>query len=480
MRWYRDQNLWAAVAVGFVLRVLPMALWPFDSCVRDECTYAKLAGRFASGQGMTTSIGWLWAPGYPAYLGAHRAVFGWASAGKGLQIVAAAGATVLVYLLARRTFARRGDAIPDVAAGRRAGLIAAWLYATSAHMAFFAGRLWSEVLYGAILLGGLLLFAEARDALSARFSRFAGDDGLARKRAVQFATLVGVTVGVCVLFRGVAQYMLPIFIAGFLWGRLRQGTAWMQSLVLVAATVLVAAPYSIHATQKFDTFVLSDKTMGRMMWLGNNDFQPITFDYGNGQLSRTAYARTGLAGRGPCAPKADAMALDACSTEQSVEWIKDNPEEFVRRMPVRVAQMLNPHSLLTRHLRWGKFKGMPQWMDELIVLWQAAGSVGVMLLGMMGLVSRGKGAQGSVIFGILLYHVAAISLLAGLSRYRVPLEPLLMIYAGGLLAHPKATWAEVRSSPGWWRLWATGLVTAILIPLILWYLPAGWPTWRTW
>ena len=62
------------------------------------------------------------------------------------------------------------------------------------------------------------VFAEARDALSARFSRFADDDGLARKRAVQFATLVGATVGVCVLFRGVAQYMLPIFIAGFLPG----------------------------------------------------------------------------------------------------------------------------------------------------------------------------------------------------------------------------------------------------------------------
>ena len=121
---------------------------------------------------------------------------------------------------------------------------------------------------------------------------------------------------------------------------------------------------------------------------------------------------------------------------------------------------------------------MPQWMDELLVLWQVAGSLLVMWAGMVGLTTRGRGAQGGVIFSILLYHVAAISVLAGLSRYRVPLEPLLMIYAAGLLSDPKAAWAEATRAP--WRLGAAAVCLGLVMWLSLWYLPAGWPTWRTW
>ena len=49
-------------------------------------------------------------------------------------------------------------------------------------------------------------------------------------------------------------------------------------------------------------------------------------------------------------------------------------------------------------------------------------------MGTLGLVLYGRGGRGLLVSGIWLYHVAAISLLAGPTRYRVPLEPLLMIY----------------------------------------------------
>ncbi len=480
MTWYRDKHLWVALVVGILLRVLPLAIWYDDSCVRDECTYVRLATRFAAGEGMTSSVGWLWAPGYPAIMGLFKALTGEAGAIKALQVVAAAAATVFIYLLAQRAFSRSPAPPGNAAAGRRAGRIAAWLYALSAHQIFFTGRLWSEVLYGAILMGGLLLFGQARDALSAHWRARGDDPPAAQRRALTAALGLGALVGVCVLFRGVAQYMLPIFVVGLLWGRLRRKRAWLQALVLVGATVLVVAPYSAYATHKFGGFVLSDKTMGRMMWLGNNDFPPITFDYGNGQLSRRAYRASAKRGRPDCGSKKDVMEFDRCQTEEAVAWIKEHPKEFVGRMPMRAAQMLNPHSLLTRHLRWGNFPGMPQWMDELIILWQAAGSGLVMLLGAVGLTSRGKGATGLVVGGILVYHVAAIALLAGLSRYRVPLEPLLMIYAAGLLASPRAARRALSDSFLGWRWLLTGLTLLVLLPLILWYLPSGWYSWRQW
>ena len=30
-------------------------------------------------------------------------------------------------------------------------------------------------------------------------------------------------------------------------------------------------PYSTYASKKFGSFMISDRTLGQMMWLGNND-----------------------------------------------------------------------------------------------------------------------------------------------------------------------------------------------------------------
>jgi hypothetical protein len=102
----------------------------------------------------------------------------------------------------------------------------------------------------------------------------------------------------------------------------------------------------------------------------------------------------------------------------------------------------------------------------------------VMLGGTIGLFARGRGwfaVTGVLIVG---YHVAAIACLAGLSRYRVPLEPLWMVYAAGALAEPRATWAALRED----RPRAVGalVVGGLLLALMLWFLPTGWRSWSSW
>lgn len=466
MKWYRDRQLWVALTLGTLLRVVPALIWLDDGCVRDECTYIKLSERFAGGEGMTTSAGWLWAPGYPVLLGIARIITGYASTIKGVQVFAAAVNAVLVYLLAARAFAGREG--KNLLRPRR---IAMWLYVTSPHIAFFATRLWSETLYSTVLLSALLLLLVARDRVA---------NAAQASRALGMAALVGGMIGVCVLFRGVATYMLPIFMVGMVWQHFRQPKAWAQAALVAMAAACVVAPYSIHASQKFGGRIISDRTMGQMMWLGNNDFEPITFDYGNGKLSKRAFNRTRKQGRAPCGDKGAAIERDTCQTQAGIDWIKSNPDEFVRRMPMRVAQLMNPHSLLTRHLRWGRWPGMHQAADEIIVLVGCVHSLAVMLLGAFGLATRGRGSQALVIGGILVYHCAAIALLAGLSRYRVPLEALLIIYTAGVLSAPGLALQEMWASRMRWRLALMVLVMAIVTPLCLYYLPAGWPWWRTW
>ena len=455
--WRGDRSLRAALAAGLLLRAIPALLWVTDGCVRDECTYVKLAGRFAAGEGMTGSLGWIWAPGYPVLLGVMQRVFGVPHAIKPFQVAASLVNIVLVYLLAAR--ASEGS--------RRAARIAAWMYAISVHMAFFSFRLWSEVLYSTLLLGALLMLLRARDAV--------GEPGRA---FLQRAAAVGAMAGGAVLFRGVATYMLPLLMIGAVWGRARSRRAWLQAGLIAGLAAAVVSPYSAYATHKFGGFMLSDRTMGQMMWLGNNDFPPITFDYGNGTLSKRAFSRTKAHGRRPCGSKLDALDRDTCQTAAGKSWIQANPGEFLRRVPMRLAQLTNPHSLLTRHLRWGNFKGMPQWLDELIILWGALGSGLAMVAGAAGLSVRARGAQGALFSSILLYHCAAIAALAGLSRYRVPLEPLLMVYAATLLAHPAAGLAALRAQP--YRAVVLCVILAIGLPLVLAYLPAGWPWWGRW
>lgn len=465
MNWKRDRWLWAAVVLGVVLRIAPRALWPWDSCVRDECTYMKLATRMADGEGMTASAGWLWAPGWPFLMGIFKVVTGYSGLVVILSIVVAAANSVLLYQLAHALFSGL-----DKRVRRTTGRVAAWMYAISVHQVFFAQRTWSEVFYTGVLLTGLLLFVRARAQVEQSGAR----------PALAAAAMLGGCVGVMVLFRGVAQYMLPVFVVGLVWGRLRRGIVYGQAVAMLTAAVVVVAPYSIHATVKHDSFVLSDRTLGQMMWLGNNDFEPIGFDYGNGQISQRAFNRTKKKGRPKCAKRSEAMELDACQVEAGKQFILDDPKLFVSRMPMRVAQMLTPHSLLTRHIRWHRYQGLGILGREVLVLMQVIVSLVVMLVGAFGLTTRGRGGRGVVISGILLYHVAAIAALAGISRYRVPLEPMLMLYAGVVFADWRGSLAALREGPLRWRLVLTVLTLAVLLPLVLWNLPAGWPEWRHW
>lgn len=404
---------------------------------------------------MTSSVGWLWAPGYPAILAVFELTTGWGSNIKALQLVVGTALIGLMFNLGKR-----------IGGTDRAGLWAAALYALSPTQIFFAQSLWSECLYGGLLLSALWLYD--------RLMRLDAGPKILLKRAVQ----IGLVVGVCVLFRGVATYMLPIFVLAILWGRFRDRSAWIQCSALLIGAVLLVAPYSIYISNKYDHRIVSDRTMGQMMWLGNNDFPPVTFDWGNGQLSRYEFKQHTDVGRKPCGSKKDAMDREDCQTKKGREWILGNLDSFLQRMPLRVAQMVNPHSFLTRHLRWGYWRGLPQFVDEILILWNVLWSLIVMWFGVTGLCSKGRGGRGILISGILLYHVAAISVLAGLTRYRVPLEPFLMLYAAVFLAQPSQTWLSLRSKS--WRFVVWVICAAVGIPLTLYFLPVGWVWWQHW
>jgi len=446
--WWRDRRLLVLVIVTVVLRLVIDGLWPMESCVRDECMYLFTAERMAEGQGMTASNGWIWAPAHVTLLAiTHLLSWGNAAVLKVPQAFICGVAVVTLVRLSQRVVTER------------AAFAAGWIYALHPTLVFFATRLWSETIYATLLLMALLGLLRARDGVSGR------------------AAITGALVGLCVLLRGVAQYMLPIFALGLLWGRWRPRSAWGQVLALTVAAVLVVAPYSSYATHKFGTFIISDRTMGQMMWLGNNDFPPITFDYGNGQLTKKSYNGYAKQGREHCAPKDQPVERDRCETDAGKQWIRDNPAEFIGRVPLRLAQLFNPNSFLTRHLRQGGWTNLPKAVDELICVAVVLASFITVLGSAVGAWSRRYGVYALVVGLTTAYHLAAVGALAGLSRYRVPLDVIWLPFVGLALAHPKATLRALTGS--WWRLLGVLVTVGVLLWLMLWHLPAGFPWWES-
>ncbi len=435
--------------VAFVLRVVPMLVWIDKPCVRDECTYVDLASSLLAGRGMIGTHGWLWAPAYPALLALHQWLFKLPGSVEIGQLLVATWCVAMLYRLTEGEY------------GRRAGLWAAWAYALNPTFIFYTSSLWSETFYSALLIGAMLALRDTRAATTAW-------KGIAP----------GLLLGACVLFRGVATYMLPVFIAVITWGRLREALAWKQAAACACAAVLLVAPYSVYASRKFHDVVISDRTLGQMMYLGNNDFPPITFDYGNGQLATRAYERATDSGRKPCPEEGNPVVKDQCEAELGVAWIKAHPDTFAARIPLRVAQLVTPHSFLTRNLRWGRWRGLPDWVDEALIVSVAGFTFATLIGGTLGLFTGGKGwyAAGSGL--IVLYHVAAIAALAGLSRYRVPLEPLWLVHAAAFFTAPRDALKTLGDGSA--RSVVGIFVTCVLLVLMLRFLPAGWPWWGTW
>ena len=455
-----DKGLATALAVGAALRIGALEAWSRRPCVRDECTYRDLAASILRGEGMVGTRGWLWAPGYPSLIAAHAQLVSRMNAVMWTQV---AVALLTVGLLWRFTYAHFGA---------RAATIAAFLLALNPTHVFYASSLWSECFYTALLFGLVTAVGWVRHEPPG------GTAPPPARTPWGRAAILGALLGACVLFRGVATYLLPCVALALVWGRWRVGVAWRSALAMALAAAVVVAPYSAYASRKFGAFVISDRTLGQMMWLGDNDYPPISFDYGNGPLSDEAFDAITATGRAHCPFEKDPAQQDACEVRNGLRWIEANPGTFLARIPLRLAQMFTPHSLLTRNLRSGRWAGLPALVDEAIIVAVADFSMLTVIGGVVGGCARGRGWFAASSSLIVAYHMAAIACLAGLSRYRVPLEPLGMVYAAGLLADPAAAFAALRSSRG--RAVAAGVLGLGFLALMLWFLPAGWKGWRTW
>lgn len=445
--WYRDAWLWVWLVVGLVARSLPLIAFGEGGCLRDECAYVTLSKDIVAGLGLREFDDWLWAPGYPYYLSVFERL-GDVGLAKRLQVVLASATGALLYGLARPL------------GGRRVARHVAFWHAVHPTIVFFASTFWAESLTSLALVAGVASVPWVRTGPPAR--------GLA----------LGAAMAITALLRGAGAGFFPVLLAAVLWPA---SEAWKDAVRARVAHVAAACigfaalvgPYSVQATHRHGGFVLTDATVGQVAWIGNNDFPVFTYDVGNGLVSESAIDRHTANGRPHCPASLPTAAWNTCEVQNAAAWIRRNPAEFARRVPVRWAQLLNPNSFLTRNLRMGRWTGVPWWLKESLVVVTIAGSLLTLWGGTVGAAARARGPVGVAIVGAAVFQLAMIAGLFGMTRFRVPVETLWLVWLGWFTADPRGTWRALRASPA--RMATAVAVLAALVPLVLTHLLSGFP-----
>ena len=239
----------------------------------------------------------------------------------------------------------------QISGSERVGLWAAGLYAFfSPTQIFFAQSLWSECFYGGLLLVAFWLFNRLQ-TLTEKFQNSLKWPFRSGLWSVFVSSLEGCDLHAAHL-RG-CDAVEP----------LSSGRDLETGRCIAAGRSPGGHTLQRVHFNKFDHQIISDRTMGQMMWLGNNDFAPVTFDWEMVRCLDTSLNST------PTLVASPVVLVKTPWIERTVrlKWqgVDTKPPRRIYPSHAAGAQLLNPHSFLTRHLRWGYWRGfLKLWMKS--------------------------------------------------------------------------------------------------------------------
>lgn len=401
--------------------------------VKDEQTYHMKAQRLLDGDGYVGSFrswvvnpgkdpvemeqfpGALQPPGYPTFLAGCLWIGGGnLTVARILQSLLGVGVVALIYRVGADWL------------GTRVGLAAAAVAAVYPNLIAFSHLFWSETLFLALLLGAV---AFLRPGVGLR--------GWAA---------AGFLLGLAILTRASLVYLAPVLLVG---RALVESGARGRALVGAALAVLVLAstlaPWSVRNTRVHGGFVLVDTNGPYNLWRGNSEgafedrgeegrltypppFESIPLHpVGGQQLQKLIHGF--MDGRW----KRDATDLEimAYAEEEAWSFIRADPGAFVGRMVPKLVDLWNPTSFLTRHLAYGAegYGELSPWLRGGL-RWAAILSyLAVWALALPGLwiARRSPLAWGTV--GVVLFYSALAAVAFGLTRFRMPAMPFLILMA---------------------------------------------------
>lgn len=373
----------------------------------DQISYHNLALRVVGGHGFTFGEMWWpitaanaptahWSFLYTLFLALIYKLIG-------LQpIVVRLIQAVLVGVLHPWIIFRIGEKVFN----RGAGLAAAAISAIYVYFFYYGAALMTEPFYITGILFSLYLairLAEEPD----------------KKRNWSLGLALGISVGITLLLRQVFLLFLP-FLFGWIWirkFRLDRRLSLAATLLCLAVIGLFVAPVTLYNYSRFGRFVLLNTNSGYAFFWGNNPIYGTRFI----PILSTEEYREMI----PVEVRnLDEAALDQELLRRGVGFVMDDPERYLRlslsRIPPYFMFWYSPDSSrLSNISRIGSFGVFLPFMLYGLILAISRRQIWDLLLSPEGL-----------LMGFGLVYSAIHILTWTLIRYRLPVDSVLIVFAG--------------------------------------------------
>lgn len=473
---------WGTIAtialVGVALRGL--LLWlvlPLD-IQSDEANYLYLALAKERLGIYYDQHRYFWPPGYPWLLSKSIHAFGIEGLNvlRAFQVALSSVIGVTTMLFAWRLFSRR------------AAIVAGVIWAVDLPLGAYTHFLWTETVFLSLLLPALWHFVRALDLADE------GDDLGATRRLL----LSGVLFGVALYIKEYVLFLVPVLAA--VVALRSRGAGWQEALrrasLPVLAVAVVTLPWTLRNHEVYGRTVVGGATLGENVFVGLNarsmnfDVLPLRkrrADLGLPQietLARTSFTEVPAGwvpedrdGNGEIEVRDagwdrefDAIhAIDRHSSQlrAGLAFAAEHPAWTLRTRLKKWSELVTPLSFFTRHQAMAMYPEGGVVAGALrgpLVFLALAVSTLTMLLGAAGYFLTLRRGPCRAVFTVLIGYVVLTSLLVAMSRFRVPLEPVLIVMTAGLLAH---------GPQGRSRSRVVGLAVTLLVLTGLWWI--SWP-----
>lgn len=434
---------WALIlviaALGVALRAALLALALPIEIQSDEANYLYLALGLERFGIYFDQHRYLWPPGYAWLL--HCVIGDGSDADlttfRAIQVAASSSIGITTMLFAWRLFSSRAAAV--------AGL----LWSVHLPLAAFTHLLWSETVFLALFLPALWHVLAALDRSAE------GDERRAATRLLVAGLLLG---GALHLKEAPLFLMVPLALL-LAWRARPMGPAATLRLatLLPLAALVTLLPWTARNHEVYGRVALSGSTLGENVYQGLNahyvnfDMVPLARERGRrglqplAEIERRAFTAPPTAENGApdpgwvrAATTFHPIERQSENLRRGIEWSVDHPGWLARTRLKKWSDLVTPFSFFVRHQALGHYapeSGLGGALRRPLVIWSLLSSV-IVLLGaaLGGALSVGAG-HGRALLAVTIGYVFSAALLVSMSRFRVPIEPLLIVLCAGFLTH---------------------------------------------
>ena len=271
--------------------------------------------------------------------------------------------------------------------------------------------------------------------------------------------IAGLLFGLAALTRSAILYFLPVVGLWLAWVHRATGRRALIKPALLLAALVPLAPWAVRSSLLHDGFVLVDINGPFNLWRGNT---PTTFaDRANPPGGTYAPPFDGL----PLMPVASQNPrllvqtvkrdlgrpqptdLEIARHARRLAWshIREEPTAFLRRGWIKIVDMWNPTSFLLRQLRVGAYGETSAGVQAVLSWCAVLGFLFVMGAGLVGLIASRRDPHAWLVIALLLFFTAIHAMTFGLTRFRLPLMPFVILFAGRAIALGTERWHAARN-----------------------------------